>query len=149
MRRIKIEVHNRNRAEIERDIESFGGRPSARSSKTPRARLAGSSTRADQRQCRCVGKCPTGLFIRAEERRFRVTASLSACRANDDSITQTSLGRSIAIIRRKSEERLAAGARKRMQIHTHAYARARRGYAHARRNPSTSFFKRVSLSLSL
>lgn len=91
----------------------------------------------------CVGKCPTGLFIRAEERRFRVTASLSACRANDDSITQTSLGRSIAIIRRKSEERLAAGARKRMQIHTRACTHDVAVDTHARTRPP------LSLSASL
>lgn len=110
-------LNERKRNVIERH-RKFGGQPSVRS-KWSAANAAGrvidTYRSADSVS---VGKCSTGLFIRAEERRFRVTASLSARRASDDSITQASLV-SIAIIRRKSEERPAAGARKR-RPDTHA-----------------------------
>lgn len=78
-----------------------------------RAALAGSSTRADRRS---VGVGSTGLFIRAVGRRLpgsslrrRAMTRLPRRRAS-----------SIAITRRKLEERLAAGVRKRVRKNTRA-----------------------------
>lgn len=82
-----IEIGERTWYKLPSDTESFGGRPSARSSETQHGRQGHRHVPISDGVG--VGKCTTGLYLyEPKSDGFGSPPRCRRCRANDDSITQ-------------------------------------------------------------